>query len=474
MHKDYSPKDVIDLIQSKQIDFIDFRFMDFPGLQQHFGIPANKMTEDIFEDGLGFDGSSIRGWQGIHESDMLVMPDPRTATIDPFSSDPTLILYCNILDPITKERYSRDPRNVAEKAENYLISTGIGDTCYMGPEAEFFIFDNIQYDQNAHSGYYFIDSAEGIWNSGNGDSPNLGYKLRHKEGYFPIPPADSMHNLRAEMVKTMIACGLDVEALHHEVATAGQQEIDLKYNSMVCIADQLTLFKYIIKNTALRHGKTVTFMPKPVFSDNGSGMHTHISLWKEGKPLFAGDKYAGLSQEALWFIGGLLTHAPALVALTNPTTNSYKRLVPGYEAPVNIAYSARNRSACCRIPMYSPSPKAKRVEFRVPDPSCNPYLAFSALLMAGLDGIQNKIDPGQPMDKDLYDLPPEEKALIPQVPGSLKESLDALEADHEFLTRGDVFTQDVLDTWIDYKRTKEVEALNIRPHPYEFYLYYDI
>ena len=474
MHKEYSPKEVIDLIKSKQIEFIDFRFMDFPGLQQHFGIPANKMTEDIFEDGLGFDGSSIRGWQGIHESDMLVMPDPRTATIDPFSSDPTLILYCNILDPITKERYTKDPRNVAEKAENYLLSTGIGDICYMGPEAEFFIFDNIQYDQNAHSGYYFIDSAEGIWNSGNGDTPNLGYKLRHKEGYFPIPPADSMHNLRAEMVKTMIACGLDVEALHHEVATAGQQEIDLKYNSMVFIADQLTLFKYIIKNTALRHGKTVTFMPKPIFSDNGSGMHTHISIWKEGKPLFAGDKYAGLSQEALWFIGGLLTHAPALVALTNPTTNSYKRLVPGYEAPVNIAYSARNRSACCRIPMYSPSPKAKRVEFRVPDPSCNPYLAFSALLMAGLDGIQNKVDPGQPMDKDLYDLPPEEKALIPQVPGSLKESLDALEADHEFLTRGDVFTQDVLDTWIDYKRTKEVEALSLRPHPYEFYLYYDI
>jgi glutamine synthetase len=441
---------------------------------QHFTVPVSELEEDTFEDGLGFDGSSIRGWQEINESDMLVMPDPRTALVDPYSEIPTLLLYCNILDPITKERYSRCPRCIAQKAENYVKSSGIGDTVFFGPEAEFFIFDDVQFNQTANMGYYMVDSVEGIWNSDREEAPNLGYKLRHKEGYFPTPPADSMHNLRNEMVATMIACGLDVECHHHEVATAGQAEIDLRFKSMVDMADQLTLYKYIIKNTAKAHGKTVTFMPKPVFEDNGSGMHTHMSIWKDGNPLFAGDKYAGLSQEALWYIGGLLKHAPALVALTNPTTNSYKRLVPGYEAPVNLAYSSRNRSACCRIPMYSPSPKAKRVEFRVPDPSCNPYLAFSAMLMAGMDGIQNKIDPGEPMDKNLYDLPPEVKASIKQTPGSLGEALDALEADHEFLLKGDVFTKDVVEKWLDYKREEEVLQLNLRPHPYEFMMYYDI
>lgn len=474
MHKEYSPKDVVKLVQDQGIKFIDFRFMDFPGLQQHFTVPAAEFKEGLFEDGLGFDGSSIRGWQSINESDMLVMPDPRTATLDPFSTIPTLILYCSILDPITKERYSRDPRNIANKAENYLLSTGIADTCFVGPEAEFFIFDEIRFGQTSGSGFYYLDSDEAIWNSGREEKPNLGYKLRHKEGYFPLPPSDNQHNLRQEMVEVMLESGLTVECHHHEVATAGQAEIDLRFAPLTNMADQLTLFKYIIKNVARRNNKVVTFMPKPLYGDNGSGMHCHLSLWKEGVPLFAGNKYAGLSQEALWFIGGLLKHAYALVALTNPTTNSYKRLVPGYEAPVNIAYSARNRSACARIPMYSPSPKAKRVEFRVPDPSCNPYLAFSALLMAGLDGIQNKIDPGEPMDKDLYDLPPEEKAKIPQVPGSLGQALNALEKDHEFLLKGDVFTADVLETWIKYKRVNEVEAVNLRPHPYEFYLYSDI
>ena len=474
MHKDYNPKDVVQFCKEKGVKFIDLRFMDFPGLMQHLTVPVAQLSENSFEDGFGFDGSSIRGWQAIHESDMLVMPDPHTATMDPFTDLPTLILYCNILDPITKQRYSRCPRCISQKAEHYMVSTGIADTAFFGPEAEFFIFDDVRFDQTANSGYYFIDSDEGIWNSGRDEGPNLGYKLRYKEGYFPTPPADSQQDLRSEMADIMLECGLEVEAHHHEVATAGQAEIDLHFASLSAMADQLTLFKYIIKNTAKRAGKTVTFMPKPLFGDNGSGMHTHQSLWKGGKPLFAGDKYAGLSQEALWYIGGLLKHANALVAFTNPTTNSFKRLVPGYEAPVNLAYSSRNRSACARIPMYSPSPKAKRIEWRVPDPSCNPYLAFAAMLMAGLDGIQNKIDPGQPLDKDLYDLPPEEKANIPQVPGSLPAALDALEKDHEFLLRGDVFTQDVIDTWIEYKREKEVMPVTLRPHPYEFFLYYDI
>jgi glutamine synthetase len=402
------------------------------------------------------------------------VPQPETAFLDPFTELPTLGMICNIQDPITREDYTRDPRNVARKTVNYLKSTGVADVAYFGPEAEFFIFDDIRFDQKPQEGFYYIDSIEGEWNRGKAENPNLGYKLRHKEGYFPVPPADQMMNIRNEMMQEMIDCGIDVECQHHEVATAGQAEIDLKFQPLVDMADKMLMYKYIIKNVAKKYGKTVTFMPKPIFADNGSGMHTHISLWKDGQPLFAGSGYAGLSDEALHAIGGILQHAPALLAFTNPTTNSYKRLVPGYEAPVNLAYSQRNRSACCRIPMYSPSPKTKRVEFRCPDPSCNPYLAFSALLMAAIDGIQNKIDPGEPLDKDIYDLPPEEAAAVAKTPASLDAALDALENDHEFLLRGDVFTQDVIDTWIGYKRENEVDALRLRPHPYEFCLYYDI
>jgi glutamine synthetase len=468
------PKEVLALCREKDVKAVDLRFMDFPGIWQHFTIPANKLTEDVFEDGLGFDGSSIRGWQAINESDMILVPQPETAVLDPFTTLPTLNMICNIQDPITREDYSRDPRNVARKAVNYLKSTGIADTCYIGPEAEFFVFDDIRFDQRAHEGYYHIDSIEGEWNRGRVEGPNLGYKLRHKEGYFPVPPADQLMDLRNEMMQTMIDCGLDVEAQHHEVATAGQCEIDLKFLELVKMADAMCLYKYIIKNVAKKYNKTVTFMPKPLYGDNGSGMHTHVSLWKGSEPLFAGSGYAGLSEMALHAIGGLLRHAPAILAFSNPTTNSYKRLVPGYEAPVNLAYSQRNRSASCRIPMYSASPKSKRVEFRCPDPSCNPYLAFSAILMAVIDGIQNKIHPGDPLDKDIYDLAPEELAEVPKTPGSLDEALNALERNHEFLLRGDVFTGDVIETWIKYKREKEVDAMRLRPHPYEFCLYYDI
>jgi glutamine synthetase len=471
---DVTPKEVLALCREKDVKAVDLRFMDFPGLWQHFTIPVSKLDEDVFEDGLGFDGSSIRGWQGIHESDMLVVPQPETAFLDPFTTLPTLVMICNIQDPITREDYSRDPRNVARKAANYLKSTGIADTAYMGPEAEFFIFDDVRFDQNQHESYFHIDSIEGQWNRGRVENPNLGYKLRYKEGYFPVPPADQLMDLRNEMMQTMIECGLDVEAQHHEVGTAGQSEIDLKFDSLVQIADKLLMYKYIIKNVAVRHKKSVTFMPKPIWGDNGSGMHTHVSLWKDGEPLFAGSGYAGLSEMAMHAIGGLLAHAPAILAFSNPTTNSYKRLVPGYEAPVNLAYSQRNRSASIRIPMYSPSPKAKRIEFRCPDPSCNPYLAFSAILMAVIDGIQNKINPGDPLDKDIYDLPPEEAAAVPKTPGSLDAALEALQKDHEFLLRGDVFTEDVISTWIDYKMKNEVDAMRLRPHPYEFCLYYDI
>lgn len=469
-----TPKEVLALCREKDVKAVDLRFMDFPGLWQHFTIPVTKLTEDLFEEGLGFDGSSIRGWQAINESDMLVVPQPETAFIDPFTEMATLVLICNIQDPITREDYTRDPRNVARKAVNYLKSTGIADTAFIGPEAEFFIFDDVRFDQKSQHGFYYLDSIEGEWNRGRDEKPNLGYKLRHKEGYFPVPPADQMMDIRNEMMQMMIDCGMDVEAQHHEVATAGQSEIDLRYQELVRMADSLLTFKYIIKNVAKKHGKTVTFMPKPMFGDNGSGMHVHVSFWKDGEPLFAGSGYAGLSEMALYAIGGILKHAPALCALTNPTTNSYKRLVPGYEAPVNLAYSQRNRSAACRIPMYSPSPKAKRIEYRCPDPSCNPYLAFSAIVMAAIDGIQNKINPGDPLDKDIYDLPPEEAAAVPKTPGSLDAALDALEADHEFLLRGDVFTQDVIKTWINYKRVNEVDAVRLRPHPYEFCLYYDI
>lgn len=471
---DMTPREVLALCREKDVKSVDLRFMDFPGLWQHTTIPATRLDEDLFEDGLGFDGSSIRGWQAINESDMLIVPQPDTAFLDPFTEIPTLVMICNVQDPITREDYSRDPRNVARKAVNYLRSTGIADTAFFGPEAEFFIFDDIRYEQNAHEGYYHIDSIEGQWNRGRIESPNLGSKIRYKEGYFPVPPTDQMMDIRNEMMLTMIECGLDVECQHHEVATAGQSEIDLRYQEMVRMADQMLMYKYVVKNVARKWGKTVTFMPKPLFGDNGSGMHTHISLWRDGEPLFAGGGYAGMSDMAMHAIGGLLKHAPAILAFSNPTTNSYKRLVPGYEAPVNLAYSQRNRSAAIRIPMYSPSPKAKRIEFRCPDPSCNPYLAFAAMLMAVIDGIQNKFSPGQPLDKDIYDLPAEELAAVPKTPGSLDQALDALEKDHDFLLRGDVFSPDVIATWISYKRKHEVDALRLRPHPYEFCLYYDI
>ncbi len=469
-----TPKEILAYCKEKDVKAIDFRFMDFPGLWQHTTIPVTQLDEDTFEDGLGFDGSSIRGWQAINESDMLIMPQPETAFLDPFTELPTLNIICNIQDPITREDYSRDPRNVARKAVNYLNSSGVADTAYFGPEAEFFIFDDVRYDQTPAGGYFHLDSIEAEWNRGRDERPNLGYKIRHKEGYFPCPPMDQTMDIRNEMMQTMIDCGLDVECQHHEVGTAGQAEIDLRFQEMVTMADQLMTYKYIVKNVAFKRGKTATFMPKPIYSDNGSGMHVHLSLWKAGEPLFAGDGYAGLSEIAIHAIGGILKHAPAILAFTNPTTNSYKRLVPGYEAPVNLAYSQRNRSAACRIPMYSQSPKAKRIEFRCPDPSCNPYLAFSALLMAAIDGIQNKTDPGEALDKDIYDLPPEEAANVPKTPGSLEAALDALEADNEFLQRGDVFTGDVIDTWLSYKRENEVDAIRLRPHPYEFCMYYDI
>lgn len=466
--------DVLELAKAHDAKILDLKFMDFPGLWQHFSTPISVLNDELFEEGSGFDGSSIRGWQAINESDMLVVPDPKTAIIDPFMKPTTLSLVCDVYDPITKAKYSRCPRNIAQKAEDYVKSSGIADVAYFGAEAEFFIFDDIRFDQTPHSGYYFIDSVEGRWNSGKDEEPNLGYKPRYKEGYFPVPPGDAFHDMRSEMILTMAECGLEVECHHHEVATGGQAEIDLRFAPLVAHADGLLLYKYIIKNTARKYGKTVTFMPKPLFSDNGSGMHTHQSLWKGDKPLFAGSGYAGMSETALHYIGGLLKHAKSLIALTNPTTNSFKRLVPGFEAPVNLAYSSRNRSAACRIPVYSQSPKTKRIEFRCPDPSCNPYLAFSAMLMAGLDGIANKIDPGDPLDKDIYDLSPEELADVPSTPGSLEEALNELEADHDFLLKGDVFTEDVIQTWIEYKRENEVDALRLRPHPYEFALYYDI
>ena len=469
-----TPKDVLTFMKEENVKVVDLRFMDFPGLWQHFSVPPHEIDEDTFTDGLGFDGSSIRGWQAINESDMLVKPVPETAFIDPFFAHKTLVLICNICDPITGEDYSRDPRNIARKAEKFVQSQGIADTAFFGPEAEFFIFDDVRFDQNENSGYYFVDSVEGRWNTGADEMPNLGYKPRYKEGYFPVPPTDSQQDLRSEMMLTMEEIGLSIECQHHEVATGGQAEIDMRFAPLLQMGDNLLKYKYVIKNTAKKYGKTVTFMPKPLFNDNGSGMHVHMSLWKDGKNLFAGDGYAGMSQTAMYAIGGILKHAPALLAFTNPTTNSYKRLVPGFEAPVNLAYSSRNRSAAVRIPMYSTSEKAKRFEFRCPDPSCNPYLAFSAMLMAAIDGIINKIDPGQPLDKDIYDLPPEELAKVPHTPGSLGAALNALEKDHEFLLKGDVFTEDVISTWINYKRENEVDAIALRPHPWEFALYYDI
>ena len=474
-----TPADVLKMVQDQGIEFIDFRFCDMPGLMQHFSTPAHEFTEETFTEGLGFDGSSIRGFQEIQESDMLLVPDPNTAVIDPFREHPTLMINCFVKDPLTGESYSRDPRYILQKANEYLMGTGLADTAYFGPEAEFYLFDSVRFDQNQFSGYYFLDSIEGVWNSGRefelDGSPNLGYKPRYKEGYFPVPPMDQFQDLRSEMVRVMEACGIPIEVQHHEVGTAGQSEIDMRFDQMNVMADKLMLYKYIVKNVARERGYSATFMPKPIFQDNGSGMHVHMSLWKNGDPLFYDEKgYAGLSDMARWYIGGLLKHAPALLAFTNPTTNSYKRLVPGYEAPVNLVYSQRNRSASIRIPLQSKSPKAKRLEFRCPDPSCNPYLAFAAMLMAGIDGIQNRIEPPAPVDRDLYDLPPEELAKVPQVPGSLNEALANLQADSEFLLAGGVFTPDVIDTWVKYKKDREIDPVQLRPHPWEFYLYYDM
>jgi len=468
-----TPREVLEFAKKNKAQVVDLKFVDLLGTWQHFSIPIEELSENTFKDGSGFDGSSIRGWKAIQNSDMLAVPDPETACMDPFANVPTLSLICVVVDPITRENYERDPRSVAQKAEKYLQSTKIGDISYWGPEAEFFIFDQARYDQDSHSGYYFVDSDEGIWNSGK-EGVNLGSKPRHKEGYFPVAPTDTQQDIRSEMVLEMQKAGIPVEKHHHEVATAGQAEIDLRFDSLVNMADKMMMYKYIVKNVARRHHKTVTFMPKPLFGDNGSGMHTHQSIWKEGKPLFAGKEYAGLSQLCLYYIGGILKHAPALAAITNPTVNSYKRLTPGFEAPVMLAYSSRNRSAGIRIPMYSPNPKAKRIEVRFPDPSCNPYLAFAAMLMAGLDGIENKIDPGEPMDKDLYDLEPREAARIPTMPGSLDEALRNLENDHQFLLKGGVFTEDLIEAWISHKRTREVDPIRLRPHPYEFFLYYDV
>jgi glutamine synthetase len=469
-----TPKEVLKLIKEKDIKMVDLRFMDFPGLWQHFSVPVSELDESNFEDGYGFDGSSIRGWQPIHASDMLVIPDPATAKIDPFCKESTLVLICDIADPVTGESYSRDPRYIAKKAEAYLKSSGIGDTAFFGPEAEFFIFDDVRFESAANKSYYQVDSIEGIWNTARDEGPNLGYKPRHKEGYFPVPPMDKFQDMRTEMVLILQSLGIDIECQHHEVATAGQAEIDMRFKPLLVMADQLMWFKYVLKNVAHRYNHTVTFMPKPLFEDNGSGMHTHMSIWKEGQPLFAGDKYAGMSQAGLYAIGGILKHARAICAFSNPTTNSYKRLVPGFEAPVNLAYSSRNRSAAVRIPMYSASPKAKRIEFRTPDPSCNGYLSFAACLMAAIDGIENKIDPGDPLDKDIYGLPPEELAQIPSAPGSLDEALLALAEDKAFLQKGDVFTDDAIDMWIDYKTNNEINPVKLRPHPHEFALYFDI
>ncbi len=467
-----SPKEVLQLAIDNHAEQLDIRFTDIPGIQQHVSYPIHMLESSTFEDGLGIDGSSIRGWNAINESDMLLIPDPSTAFMDPFYELPTLVMTANVIDPITRVKYERDPRFIAQKAEAYLRTTGVAETCFFGAEAEFFIFDNVRFDTNQHESYYHVDAAEGRWNSGK-SGENSGYRPRYKEGYFPVPPTDHYQDLRAEMVSVMERCGLVIECHHHEVATAGQCEIDQRFNTLVKSADNMMLYKYIVRNVAHQYGKTATFMPKPIFQDNGSGMHVHQSLWKESNPLFAGDGYAGLSQVALWYIGGLLKHARALSALIAPSTNSYKRLVPGYEAPVNLAYSRRNRSAACRIPMYSSSPKAKRVEFRPPDASANPYIAFAAMLMAGLDGILRKTDPGEPLDKDIYDLSPEEMKNVPSMPASLDEALMCLEDDNDFLLKGDVFTADFIDNFIAYKRKNEAEAVRLRPHPYEFQLYYD-
>jgi glutamine synthetase len=470
-----TPDDVQRQARDANVKIVDLKFVDLPGVWQHFSIPAEDLDSELFEHGIGFDGSSIRGYQMIHESDMLLVADAETAYLDPILDIPTLNLICNVLDPVTRQPYSRDPRYIAQKAELYLKGSGVADISYWGPELEFYIFDDVRYDQTAQSGYYYIDSDEGVWNTGREEGPNLGYKLRHKEGYFPVPPSDTLQDIRSEIILKMKEVGVPVEVHHHEVGTAGQGEIDMKYAPLTKMADNVMYYKYIIRNVARKHNKVATFMPKPIFGDNGSGMHTHQSLWQNGTNLIYNEQGYGLvSKLGMYYIGGLLKHAAALLAFCAPTTNSYRRLVPGYEAPVNLAYSQRNRSAAVRIPVYSRSPKTKRIEFRCPDPSANPYLCFAAQLMAGLDGIQNRIDPGSPLDKDLYDLEPEEAAGIRSTPGSLGEVLDALEQDHDWLLRGDVFTRDVIETWVKYKRERELAPVSLRPVPYEFFLYFDL
>ncbi|MEB3829228.1 type I glutamate--ammonia ligase [Phormidium sp. CCY1219] len=469
-----TPQEVLNFIREQDIKIVDLKFIDMPGIWQHCSFYRDLIDEDAFTDGVAFDGSSIRGWKSINESDMAMVPDPTTAWIDPFMSEKTLSMICSIKEPRTGEMYSRDPRTIAQKALDYLISTGIGDLAFFGPEAEFFIFEDVRFDQTENKGFYYVDSVEGRWNSGKEEpGGNLGYKPRYKEGYFPVSPTDTLQDMRTEMLLTMGECGVPIEKHHHEVATGGQNELGIKFAPIVKSADYLMTYKYVIKNVAKKYGKTATFMPKPLFNDNGSGMHTHQSLWKDGQPLFWGDGYANLSKMALHYIGGLLKHAPALLAFTNPTTNSYKRLVPGFEAPVNLAYSQGNRSASIRIPLSGPNPKAKRMEFRCPDATCNPYLAFAAMLCAGLDGIKNEIDPGDALDVDIYDLSPEELAKIPSTPGSLLDALKALEGDREFLTSTGVFTEDVIASWIEFKLDNEVNPMRLRPHPYEFSLYFD-
>jgi glutamine synthetase len=476
-----SPQDVAKFIKDKNVQIVDLKFNDLPGLWQHFSMPISELTEmddltkSIWVEGIGFDGSSIRGFQKIQESDMILIPDPSTARIDPICSAPTLSIICDIYDPLTRKPYTRDPRYISKKAEAYMRATGVADASYWGPEAEFFIFDDVRFDQTENSCYYFVDSVEGEWNTGREEKPNLGYKPRYKEGYFPVPPHDAFQDLRSEMILTMMEAGMPVEVHHHEVATGGQAEIDLKFDTLVAMADKMMWYKYIVKNVARRHGKVVTFMPKPLYGDNGSGMHCHQSLWKDGQNIFYDPEgYALISREAKYYIGGLIKHSPALMALCAPTTNSYKRLVPGYEAPVNLIYSARNRSAAIRIPVYTDNPRTKRIEYRPPDATCNPYLAFAAMLMAGLDGVENEIDPGPPFDNNTYELTPDEAMSLKTVPGSLEEAIDALEEDHEFLLKGDVFTKDVIDVWVEYKREHEIDQLRLRPHPYEFYMYFDV
>ncbi len=467
-------KDAIEFGKAQGAVMVDLRFIDLPGMWQHTSVPIHRLDEDAFEDGFGFDGSSVRGFQPINASDMLIIPDPTTAKMDPYTKHPTLVLVCDIVDPITREPYARDPRYIVKKAAAYLKQTGIADTCYVGPEAEFFVFDDVRYGSTPNASFFEVDSEEAEWNTSADEGPNLGYKVRHKGGYFPVMPTDTLMDLRTDMSLTLMGLGYEVEVSHHEVATAGQCEIDMRFDDLLTMSDQTMWFKYVVKNAARAAGKSATFMAKPMYGDNGSGMHCHQSLWKEGKPLFAGDGYAGLSEIGLHYVGGILKHARALTAFTNPTINSFRRLVPGYEAPVNLAYSSRNRSAAIRIPTYSQSPKAKRIEARFPDSSGNPYLCFTALMMAGLDGVMNKIDPGAPFDKDLYSLSPEELAGVPTVPGSLEESLKCLEEDHEFLLRGDVFTKDVINEWIRFKREAEIAPFALRPTPLEYELYYDL